>query len=268
MRDSQKNALIKFSLGILSDLDFDFWIKSNDYYSPDIFSTNVKTGFNHAKKAGLIGEFEKRIICNLDLINIIDERINLVNEPDSYSDDDLLIIFDLIQAWGGPTGRNPYVFQNGPRIIKRDHFAATYRAAVQMLYQVNEESDYDVDVLPIKEKIEELPQVSESFSTKHLSFWSRFLKNCPNLVIYDTRMREIIKAANNHKDINEIKYKDFINALKDAEEVLGLDINEIERAIFAFSSNYFQNDKFILRNHFKIDHLDIQIAEQLACNEK
>lgn len=137
-----------------------------------------------------------------------------------------------------------------------------------MLYKIAEEYDYDMDVLPIKAKIEELPQVNESFSTKHLSFWSRFLENCPNLVIYDTRMREIIKAANKHKNVSEIKYKDFINVLKDAEEELGLDINEIERAIFAFSSNYFQNDKFTLRSNFKIDHLDKQIAEQLTCNEK
>ena len=259
---------MRVSLGILSNLDFDFWIQSNDYYSPDFFSTNVKTGFNHSKKAGLIGKFEKRINCNLDLINIIDERINLANAPESYSDDDLLIIFDLIQAWGGPTGRNPYIFQNGPRIIKQDLFAKTYRAAIEMLYKIAEEYDYDMDVLPIKAKIEELPQVNESFSTKHLSFWSRFLENCPNLVIYDTRMREIIKAANKHKNVSEIKYKDFINALKDAEEELGLDINEIERAIFAFSSNYFQNDKFTLRSNFKIDHLDKQIAEQLTCNEK
>ena len=60
---------MKVSLGILGDLDFNFWMESNDYYSPDIFSNNVKTGFNHAKKAGLIGEFKKRINCNLDLIN-------------------------------------------------------------------------------------------------------------------------------------------------------------------------------------------------------
>ena len=80
-------------------------------------------------------------------------------------------------------------------------------------------------------------QVS-GFSTKHLSFWSRFLKNCPNLVIYDTRMREIIKAANNLKEVKEIKYKDFIDN-KDAEEVLGLDINEIERAIL-HSHRYFE----------------------------
>ena len=48
---------MKVSLGILGDLDFNFWMESNDYYSPDIFSNNVKTGFNHAKKAGLIDEF-------------------------------------------------------------------------------------------------------------------------------------------------------------------------------------------------------------------
>ena len=146
---------MRVSLGILSNLDFDFWIQSNDYYSPDFFSTNVKTGFNHSKKAGLIGKFEKRINCNLDLINIIDERINLANAPESYSDDDLLIIFDLIQAWDGPTGRNPYIFQNGPRIIKQDLFAKTYRAAIEMLYKIAEEYDYDMDVLPIKAKIEE-----------------------------------------------------------------------------------------------------------------
>ena len=52
---------MRVTLGKLCDLDFDFWIQSNDYYSSDIFSTNVKTGFNHSKKAGLIGEFEKRI---------------------------------------------------------------------------------------------------------------------------------------------------------------------------------------------------------------
>ena len=85
-------------------------------------------------------------------------------------------------------------------------------------------------------------------------------------MIYDTRMREIIKAANKDKNFKNIKYKDFINALKQAEEALGLDRIEIERAIFAFSSNYFQNDKFLLRQKFKINHRDEQIAINLADN--
>lgn len=257
---------MKITLGLLRHIDFGFWLKSNDYYSEEKFSTNVNVGYKHAEKAGLINEFRKKIKTNRDLINLIKERINLVNSPDQYSDNDLLIIFDLIQAWGGPTGRNPYIFNDAPRINKQDLFASIYRSAIEMLYKINEESDYDINVLPIKKKIEELPQISESFSTKHLSFWSQFLKDCPNLVIYDTRMREIIKAANKDKNFKNIKYKDFINALKQAEQALGLDRIEIERAIFAFSSNYFQNDKFLLRQKFKINHRDEQIAINLADN--
>ena len=30
---------MRVTLGKLCDLDFDFWIQSNDYYSSDIFST-------------------------------------------------------------------------------------------------------------------------------------------------------------------------------------------------------------------------------------
>ena len=39
--------------------------------------------------------------------------------------------------------------------------------------------------------------------------------------------------------------------------------DQIERAIFAFSSNYFQNNKFALRINFKIDHADLNIANKL-----
>ena len=159
------------------------------------------------------------------------------------------------------------MLQNKPRINQQEIFASTYRRAVEMLYEIDSKSDYELNILPIKKVIEELPQVSESFSTKHLSFWSRALKACPSLVIYDTRMREIIRAANPNIKAGDIKYKDFINALTNAEKSLGLDINQIERAIFAFSSNYFQNNKFVLRKSFKIDHVDFNIAKKLIFHD-
>ena len=115
---------MKITLGLLRHIEFGFWLKSNDYYSEEKFSTNVNVGYKHAEKAGLINEFRKKIKTNRDLINLIKERINLVNSPDQYSDNDLLIIFDLIQAWGGPTGRNPYIFNDAPRINKQDLFAS------------------------------------------------------------------------------------------------------------------------------------------------
>ena len=67
------------TLGLLNDIDFKFWLKSNDYYSPDKFRS--ETGFTHAERAGLINKFRKRINSNLDLINLIEERINLVSSP-------------------------------------------------------------------------------------------------------------------------------------------------------------------------------------------
>lgn len=254
---------MNITLGIVKNIDFQFWLNSNEYYSNAILSTNVKTGINHAKKAGLIEKLVKNISSNGELVNLIDQRINLQESASAYSDEELLIIFDLIQAWGGPTGRNPYVFQNAPRITKPQLFASTYRASIEMLYQLNDIEDYANDVAPIKKKLEELPQVSESFSTKHLSFWSRFLKDCPELVIYDTRMRDIIKAANRHVEISNITYKDFRLALLNEAQNLGLEINDIERAIFAFSSNYFKNDNFVLRTNPKINHPDKALAHNL-----
>ena len=259
---------MNITLGIVKNIDYQFWLKSNEYYSSDKLSTNVNTGIKHAKKAGLIQKLVNNISSNAELVNLIEQRINLQESASAYSDEELLIIFDLIQAWGGPTGRNPYVFQDRPRITNPQFFATTYRATVEMLYQLNDIEDYAKDVAPIKKKLEELPQVSESFSTKHLSFWSRFLKNCPELVIYDTRMRDIIKAANKHVKGANITYKDFRLALLQEAQTLGLEINDIERAIFAFSSNYFKNDNFVLRAKPEINHPDKLIAQELISDSK
>ena len=254
---------MNITLGIVKNIDFQFWLNSNDFYSPDVLSTTVKTGITHVKRAGLVNSLVNEINSNAELINLIQYRINLQKSASAYSDEDLLIIFDLIQAWGGKMGKNPYVLGGKPRITKSKLFASLYRASVEMLYQLTEIEDYENDIGPIKEKLEAIPQLGESFSTKHLSFWSRFLKNCPELVIYDTRMRDIIRAANKHVEGANITYKDFRLALLQEAQALGLEINDIERAIFAFSSNYFKNDNFALKTDPKINHPDKAIAHQL-----
>jgi hypothetical protein len=254
---------MSITLGIVKNIDFQFWLDSNDFYSPDVLSPTVKIGINHVKKAGLVNSLVNDISSNAELINLIEYRINLQKSASAYSDEDLLIIFDLIQAWGGKMGKNPYVLRGKPRITKTKLFASIYRASVEMLYQLTEVDDYANDIAPIKKKLEEIPQLGESFSTKHLSFWTRFLLNCPELVIYDTRMKEIIKAANKHEEVSNITYKDFRLALLNEAKTLRLEINDIERAIFAFSSNYFQNDNFILKAEPKINHPDKAIAYEL-----
>ena len=67
---------MNITLGIVKNIDFQFWLNSNEYYSSDILSTNVNTGINHAKKAGLIEKLVKNISSNGELVNLIDQRIN------------------------------------------------------------------------------------------------------------------------------------------------------------------------------------------------
>ena len=259
---------MNITLGIVKNIDFQFWLNSNDFYSPNVLSTTVKTGIKHVKRAGLVNSLVNEIKSNAELINLIQYRINLQKSASAYTDEDLLIIFDLIQAWGGKMGKNPYVLGGKPRITKSKLFASLYRASVEMLYQLTEIEDYENDIAPIKKKLEEIPQLGESFSTKHLSFWTRFLKNSPDLVIFDTRMKEIIKAANKINEGANITYKDFHLALLKEAQHLGFKINDIERSIFAFSSNYFKNDNFVLKAEPKINHPDKAIAHELINGSK
>ena len=67
---------MKIGLGKLIEIDFQFWRRSNDFYSDEIWSTSVDQGFKHAKKAGLIGKYKENLHSNLDLIKLIEEKKN------------------------------------------------------------------------------------------------------------------------------------------------------------------------------------------------
>jgi len=247
---------------LLPKIDYSFWLKKNEYYSDEILSNSVEQGLNHAAKAGLVGKYIEHLKTNKDLINLIEEKIKQKKSPNDYSDKDLLTIFDLIQGWGGRTGRSPYVQPKGkPYRMNDDTYPKIYREAIEMLYKTNKESEYD-EILQVKPKIEELKGVGESFSTKHLSFWSRFLDNCPPLAIFDKRMKNIFYASNNSSN-KEITYKNFLKALQETSKSINLEIYEIEAAIFGFSENYFKNEEIVLINEFEIDHEDVRIAKEL-----
>ena len=66
---------MKISLGIIKEIDFNFWVNSNDFYSPDILSTD---GLNHTKKAGLINDLIKTLNSNEELIKLIEQRIYIL----------------------------------------------------------------------------------------------------------------------------------------------------------------------------------------------
>jgi len=253
------------------NIDYRFWLSKNRYYSDTELTKEVKIGLKHAKKAGLISSLTGNLKTSKDLIILIQDKIEEKDNPDEYTDNDLLIIFDLIQGWGGPTGMRPYVKPkaNPSRMFQQKLYADKYRTAAEMLYEIDKDDyEYDPNIKTIKDKIEEMLFVGESFSTKHLSFWSRSLGNCPDLIIFDKKLKNIFSACNEEP---EISYKEFLESFSgdfEPDNAHGLNIYEKEAAIFAFSKNYFKNEELALHKgeQFQIEHKDEEIARELISN--
>lgn len=245
------------------DIDYKFWLHRNKFYSDTELTKNVSTGLDHASRGGLIERYD--FDTCMDLVNLIENKIRIHKAPNNYSDDEILTIFDLIQGWGGRTCRKPYVpIKNPPRIERKSEYISAYRDAIKMIYALDEKKYTEEEINDVDNKLQEMPAVGQSYSTKHLCFWSRSLPNCPNLAIFDTRMKQMFYSCNFSIAKEKLNYVEFINALNAKAFMMGLSTYEIEAALFAFSSNYFFNDKFILKGIHEIEHLDLKIAKHLV----
>ena len=82
------------------NIDYNIWCQRNVYYG----DTPVDPGgLTFAKKGGLI-------TTNFGTIDELQKKIDkdITNYSfDNSSDDELLLIFDLMQAWGGRNNRHP-----------------------------------------------------------------------------------------------------------------------------------------------------------------
>lgn len=247
----------------IPQIDYIFWRQKNEFYSDNKLSNNISMGLKHASRGGLIERYAFNT-C-MDLVRLIEDKIKSHNAPNDYLDNEILTIFDLIQGWGGKTCRMPYVpIKNPPRITRKSEYLIAYREAIEMIYALDEKKYTEEEINNVDHKLQQMPEVGQSYSTKHLCFWSRSLPNCPNLVIFDTRMKQIFYSCNPGIAKKNLNYVEFINAINAKADILGLAAYEIEAGLFAFSQNYFFNDKFILKNTNEINHKDIQVAKSLC----
>ena len=246
----------------LPPIDVAFWESQNEFYSAERLTQNVQIGLRHAAKAGLIDS--TAFATNRELVDAIAERIQRYTHPDEFSDTELLTLFDLIQGWGGKTGRGPYVRPKAaPPRLTDPRYPALYRRAVELLFAIDEDDFDQAEIDRADRALCQLPGIAQSYSTKHLCFWSRSIAGCPSLAIYDTRMVLLFRAAN--PDVRgPLSYLDFLAALKRTGASIGRRADQVESALFAFSSNYFTNDALRLRERVAIDHADRALAEQLA----
>lgn len=226
-------------------IDYNYWINKNPFFSdkPPISKT-IEIGLNHSRRAkpDLVGAAldKKPIQTNSDLVNLIAENIESVNaEPDNKNL--LLLIFDLIQAWGGQTGRQPYVRpreapERNDRLYQ-DKLLNNYRSAIRNINQKNFKSALD--------NLTDIKYIGESFATKHIFFWSKFGPHKEALPIYDTRLKVLLFQSLSSAPSYDI----YVEALKNKSKELALEAEDLERALFAFSQNFFSNEKLVIKRN-------------------
>lgn len=239
-------------------IDYKFWADKNDFFSKDEIPTTIKSGITSAKKGGLLDDL--KLISANDINLQIEARIKNFNFDESHKNE-LLIIFDLIQAWGGRNGRHPYK-KKAERITNADDFALAYRNKISLFIQKGSNHSLNESEVNFLEKEMLLPGVRLPFFSKHMYFWS---KNRPEINkifnIYDSRMEFIFKAFNKNK---RMSYFNFLSILQMIEANYKIKTGEAETAIFAFSSNFFDN-KGSLKDIFEYEN-DLDEANRIMKN--
>ena len=210
------------------NINYSYWSEKNNYFADIPLIGTIKIGLEHARKGGLVDTALKNanIKTNKNLVDLIESKIKTYPQIEKFEDDELMLIFDLIQAWGGKTGRNIYVKPKGsPTRTSYAKLAATYRNAMSCCTA----GDFQSALV----KITSIPNIGESFATKHIFFWSEFGPRRKALPIYDTRIKTLLFF----KATSASDYNSYVEVLNRKANELSMTSALVERALFAFSQN-------------------------------
>ena len=233
------------------DIDYKIWCKRNIYYGDNPVDSG---GLTNAKKGGLI----TRDFDSIDeLLNLLATKIENYSF-DNANEDELLIIFDLIQAWGGVQNRQPYL-PTSERITDPQTFCQKYKANIEYLCAKDWKKFFTkMNVDHLEKQNPKIPNVSLNFLSKHYYFWSTYRKLLRVFYIYDSRNIALFKSKNKKK----LSYYEYLDAIENKAQEFGISGTDVEKGIFAFSKNYFDN-KFNLKNSIEYKE-DISEARSLS----
>jgi hypothetical protein len=236
----------------IPNINYQFWMDQNPFYGNIPIPATMRTGLVHyASRPGLIDDIILKIdklLC-AELVREIQNGIeNVVNNNLIDNEDLVLRIFDLIQGWGGRMCKGPYVPFLNPRRNQINEWFHIYQSAIKLAIKG--------DINCLREFIR-IPKIGESFGTKHMHFWSKFGTGQP-LPIYDIRIKTLLyfEGRSTHN------YQTYISHIDEEANVNNLTMEEIERALFAFSTNYFPNNKLLIRANYLFE-VDLEVAQDL-----
>jgi hypothetical protein len=236
-------------INLLSQIDFSYWKEKNPYFSETELNSSMRAAITLIKNRGLLKDFSPK--------KALDYSVRIENEVKNFNPskpdyERLSLIFDLIQAWGGQTGRTPYVIRKGNSLSSRDRYTEwklDYFNGV-----INALEDRPVNALREWKKIN---GIGASFAPKHLRFWTN------KYPVLDTRI-SLLLCGSKKLLYDADKYDEFLLLLSPLVAHFHTDMLSMEKALFAFSQNFFLNDKLAFKKMEIVDKKNIEIAQELS----
>lgn len=233
---------------LISKLNFSYWASKNEVYGKYPLNSSVMAMHTIQKKRNILTEFKPSSF--LDIVNEINFCIDAAkNNIETIHVEKIAYIFDLIQLWGGRTGRGPYVFRNKDGFTTREKFLTVYGEKYRSVIAdglFRERKFVDTNFSTI-------PRIGISFATKHLRFWCDY-------PVHDLRTNLLVFGTTKMQS-----YSDYFNSLERLANDYNMDLLDIEKALFSFSNNFFPNSTLKLNSNHRY-HEDIEIALALSQN--
>lgn len=238
---------------IFPNIDYNYWMNMNPFYADAPLLPTMKVCIsNYASKPGLINDVLEKIdeMSCKTLVSMIENDITEIIKNNLFEDrSKMLRVFDLINGWGGKMGKATYVKPKGNTTRNSietwfNHYVNGVKKSIKG--DKNGLSDF-----------KSIDNVGDSFGTKHLYFWSLYGGNKP-IPIYDARIKTLLYLSNDDAP----SFEQYIEEMIHFSNKMNITINQLEKALFGFSTNYFPNESLNIKNEI-LDETDYDEAKRL-----
>jgi hypothetical protein len=204
-------------------IDYDFWL--------------VKWSDNLLNKAYHLTEMDsyspiKSNITEKECEDEIRVLIRNIQNPE-LEKDSVLRVVDLIYRWGGPSGRMFYIAKNKPRkkLQLAEDLFGRYCDAIELAKKGKSSSKF---------LFQSIPGIGSSFASKHAAFWSYYSPT--PLIVIDSKIAGCFGFENLEELEKEISFDEILLTFKMKGKLINLNIQDVEKALFTFHKNYFNNE--------------------------
>lgn len=201
---------------------------TNDYLhscaSGAPFSKGVKGMVTRLKAIGEIPSDWNECANDDDLDALIMDRIKQYRPGDSLRE-----IFNLIQTWGGLSGRNIYIHG-----LDWANIEAPYKALADCCLSMTENTEKQRDILidAIREFDSKVQSIGLSFITKHTRYWLTRNLGMNALPIFDSIMANNVLVLSKTQNLSNLKA--YWNAMTAKSVELGIGLIPLERQLFQY----------------------------------